>query len=378
MHRRRFLRSTCAGITTLAAFPSSAASAAHLFARSPATRKNWAWLTLPDDDVPPDYDKFFSLLRAAGITGVLAEIYNGRQAFFPSRRLPVKRDLLGQMLPRAASAGIELHAWMWSLPCLIDEILTKHPDWYNVNALGESAASKPAYVPYYKFLDPGRPEVREWVQETVKELAAIAEVAGIHLDYIRHPDAMLPRGLWQKYGIVQDKVYPAYDYGYSAYEREAFKKKFGADPVTLKDASLVKEWFQFRLDMVTDLVNEFLVPAAHARSKKITAAVFPGPSLARQMVRQDWGRWRLDAFFPMLYHVFYQESPEWIREQTREAVSTVQQPVYSGLYVPGLDDLTLSRCMEMAFAGGASGVSLFSASALDEKKAAMLRQAARS
>jgi len=378
VHRRRFLRCSCAGITTLAVFTSSASSAANLFAASLATRKNWAWLTLPDHRVSPDYDKLFSLLRSAGITGVLAEIYNGHQAFFPSRRLPVKLDLLGQMLPHAASAGIELHAWMWSLPCMIDEILTKHPDWYNVNALGESAATKPAYVPYYKFLDPGRPEVREWVQETVKELAAIPELAGIHLDYIRHPDAILPRGLWQKYGIVQDKVYPPYDYGYSVYEREQFKKKFGADPATRNDAALVKEWFQFRLDMVTDLVNDFLVPAAHAKSKKITAAVFPGPSLARDMVRQDWGRWRLDAFFPMLYHVFYQESPEWIRNQTREAVTTVQQPVYTGLFVPGLDDSTLARCIEKALAGGASGVSLFSASALDEKKAAMLRQVARS
>ncbi len=86
-------------------------------------------------------------------------------------------------------------------------MIKEHPDWYNVNAKGESASDKPAYVDYYKFLDPARPEVREFVRDTVRELAAIPGLTGVHLDYIRHPDAILPSGLWSKYGIVQDKVY---------------------------------------------------------------------------------------------------------------------------------------------------------------------------
>ena len=121
-------------------------------------------------------------------------------------------------IPLATAAGLEVHAWMWSMPCLIDDVIKTHPDWYNVNAKGESAVDKPAYVDYYKFLDPARPEVREFVRDTVRELAAIPGLTGIHLDYIRHPDAILPSGLWSKYGIVQDKVYPPYDYGYTDYQ----------------------------------------------------------------------------------------------------------------------------------------------------------------
>jgi uncharacterized lipoprotein YddW (UPF0748 family) len=261
---------------------------------------------------------------------------------------------------------------------MVPEIIEKHPDWYNVNAKGESAVDKPAYVDYYKFLDPGRPEVREWVQTTVKELAAIPELTGVHLDYIRHPDAILPKGLWSKYKIVQDKVYPAYDYGYTAYERAQFKKKFGVDPMELgsgqlKDAQLEKAWFEFRLDMVVELVNDYLVPAAHAKGKQISAAVFPGPSLARTMVRQDWGRFQLDAFLPMLYHVFYEEGPEWVRAQTREAVATVNKPVYSGLFVHDMKVEDFDRTAHMALEGGASGVSLFSADGMDAAKWQALR-----
>ncbi|HST12042.1 MAG TPA: family 10 glycosylhydrolase, partial [Terriglobales bacterium] len=266
-------------------------------------RKNWVWVTLNPDRSAEEWKRLFATMRESGVRAILPEIYDGRNAYFQSRHLPMKTDLLGRILPLARAADLEVHAWMWSMPCMVPEIIQKHPDWYNVNAKGESAVDKPAYVDYYKFLDPGRPEVREWVQTTVKELAAIPDLTGVHLDYIRHPDAILPKGLWSKYNIVQDKVYPPYDYGYSAYERDQFKKKFGVDPITIgngqvKDPVLVEAWLKFRLGMLVDLVNDHLVPAAHAKGKIITAAVFPGPSRAREMVRQDWSRFQLDAFLP--------------------------------------------------------------------------------
>ena len=244
------------------------------------------------------------------------------------------------------------------MPCMVPEIVEKHPDWYNVNAKGESAVDKPAYGDYYKFLDPGRPEVRDWVQETVKELASIPDLRGVHLDYIRHPDAILPKGLWSKYKIVQDKVYPPYDYGYSPYERDQFKKKSGTDPIRIgngevKDQGLVDAWLKFRWDMVVDLVNDYLVPAAHAKGKMITAAVFPAPSRAREMVRQDWGRFQLDAYLPMLYHVFYEAGPEWVREETKEGVAAVRRPLYSGIFIHNVK-VDVTRTIQMAREGGAS------------------------
>lgn len=341
-------------------------------------RKNWTWITLAPDRSIDDWKRAFANMRASNVHALLPEIYDGRHAYFASQHLPVATDLLGRLLPLARAEGLEVHAWMWSMPCLIPEMIQKHADWYNVNAKGESAADKPAYVDYYRFLDPGRPEVREWVQTTVKELASIPELTGVHLDYIRHPDAILPKGLWSKYKIVQDKVYPPYDYGYSAYEREQFKKKFGADPMDIgsgktKDPALEKAWFEFRLDMVVDLVNDYLVPAAHKQGKMITAAVFPGPTLARQMVRQDWGRFQLDAFLPMLYNNFYEEGPEWVKAQTREGVDTSGKPIYSGLFIHNMNPGDLARTIQMAMDGGASGVSLFSADGMDAGKWQALR-----
>ena len=321
-----------------------------------------------------DWKREFDRLRASGIHGIIPEVYSGRQTLFRSARLPVRAPWLETAIPLATAAGLEVHAWMWCMPCLVDDVIKQHPDWYNVNAKGESAVDKPAYVDYYKFLDPARTEVREFVRGTVRELAAIPGLAGIHLDYIRHPDAILPSGLWAKYGIVQDRVYPSYDYGYTEYSRKIFAAKHGVDPLTLKDPESNAAWLQYRLDTVVDLVNQYLVPEAKSGGKQISAAVFPGPSLARTMVRQDWGRFQLDAYFPMLYHSFYEAGPEWVRRYTEEAVRTVKAPVYSGVYVSPMTDTEFTRTIEQALEGGAAGVSIFDAGAMNPARWALLRK----
>jgi uncharacterized lipoprotein YddW (UPF0748 family) len=377
--RRDFLKTIGLGAAALSAGKILRA-APHSFYPSPTIpdRKNWVWITVDTTKSPSDWRRSFALMRDSGIRAVIPEVYDGQHAYFASERLPVMKDLLGTILPLAKATGLEVHAWMWCMPCLIPEIMQKHRDWYNVNAKGESALDKPAYVDYYKFLDPGHPEVREWVQGTVQELAAIPELTGIHLDYIRHPDAILPKGLWKKYNIVQDKVYPPYDYGYTEYERKEFKKKYGADPLGLRDATLEQQWFQFRLDMVVDLVNLYLVPAAHAKGKMISAAVFPGPTLARQMVRQDWGRFHLDAFLPMLYNGFYEQGPEWVKQQTEEGVLAVSKPVFVGLFIHDMDEAEFARTLDAAIAGGASGVSLFSAAGMNQSKWDALKRTGKS
>ena len=48
--------------------------------------------------------------------------------------------------------------------------------------------------------------------------------------------------------------------------------------------------------------------------------------MARKMVRQDWGEWTLDAYYPMIYNKFYYEGPEWIGRSVRESVETVKSP----------------------------------------------------
>ena len=94
------------------------------------------------------------------------------------------------------------------------------------------------------------------------------------------------------------------------------------------------------------------------------------------MVRQDWGRFKLDAYFPMLYSSFYEAGPEFVQQYTEEAVRTVKAPVYSGLYVDPLSAADFTRSIEVARAAGASGVSVFDFGAMTPERWRVMQQVA--
>ena len=72
-------------------------------------------------------------------------------------------------------------------------------DLYAHNRNGESALEKPAYVPYYTFLCPSKEGTYDVLSNLYGSVAAVPEIDGIHLDYIRFPDVILAEGLWDKY-----------------------------------------------------------------------------------------------------------------------------------------------------------------------------------
>src|SRR4030095_5845202 len=97
----------------------------------PRPLKNFVWLRPSLTKTPAEWQREFASMRAAGIHGVIAEIYGGSQALFQSKRLPVRSPWLESAIPLTKTAGLEMHAWMWCMPCTNPEILQKHPDWYN-------------------------------------------------------------------------------------------------------------------------------------------------------------------------------------------------------------------------------------------------------
>ena len=281
--------------------------------------------------------------------------------------------------------GMEYHAW---IPTMLDG--GQDPSWYTVNRLGESAYDHPAYVPYYKTLDPHNPAVVEHLVHRYEEVAEIPTVDFIQLDYIRYADVILSRGLWDKYGLVMDEEYAPADYCYCDDCVADFQARTGIDIRAMEDPSKCTEWAEFRCNVVTALVNQ-IAAAVHAKGKKISADVFPGPdSYARWMVRQQWNDWAVDAFFPMNYNDFYLEPASWVGEITREEVQSVsaqQIPVYSGLFIcrdwrnkasiedpegHGLLPSEVEEAVTGAMEAGAAGICLFSAGSMTEDHWAVL------
>jgi len=268
------------------------------------------------------------------------------------------------------------------------------PELYALNGLGESAWDKPAYADYYKFLCPNREEVYLFMEELYGQITDLEEVDGIHLDYIRYPDVILARGLWDKYGLVMDREYPQYDYCYCDHCVEGFKVQSGIDIRSVEDPAQVEEWKQYRYDLITKIVNR-LTERVHASGKVISAAVFPGPnSVAKLIVRQEWDKWNLDAFYPMNYNDFYLEDTRWVGEVTLEGVTALanRKPLYSGLFIcpkpetksqqadpenHGLLPEELEDAIRESMENGAAGICLFTPGRMTDAHWEVFEQAIR-
>jgi len=217
---------------------------------------------------------------------------------------------LKRMVHLTKGKGIIIHGWVWVLNRPNDTTAQKHPEWYAVNRLGKNSLEYRPYVDYYQWLSPFSKGAREYIKDNIRKVAQVDGLASVHLDYVRFCDVILGKELQPKYNLVQDHEMPEYDFGYHTEARKRFEKIFGKDPMKMDHPELSNEWRQFRLNAVTSLVNE-LSEIVHQNHKKLSAAVFPYPELARMNVRQDWGSWNLDVVLPMLYQNFYNQNLNW-------------------------------------------------------------------
>lgn len=347
----------------------------------------WDPNTVPEDSLRAN----FEMWKSHGIVGVCVEC--GGFEF----------DRIRTAAKIAHEVGLEYHAWVPSM--LQGE---KDSTWYTVNRLGKSAYNEKdrAYVPYYQTVDPHNAEVVKYLADNYAKVAEIPEVDYVQLDYIRYADVVLSEGLWVKYDTIMGKnskighdwgnleigpfegsvkpasvnEYPGADYCYCDDCVADFKEKSGID-IREKlaegvDPASIAEWAQFRCDNVTNCVNA-IAEAVHAKGKKISADVFPGPrSYAEWMVRQQWQNWNVDCFFPMNYNDFYLRGADWVGTVTKEEVETVGEgkAIYSGLFIchdwekksgdidpenSGLVPSEIAAAVKAAQEAGAAGICLF-------------------
>ena len=374
----------------------------------------YGWYKWNPEEVSPDsLQQLFKLWKSHGLVGVCVECGG-----FQTDRIQTAARI-------AHDEGLEYHAWVPSM---------LHGDmdstWYTVNRLGKSAYREDdrAYVAYYQTLDPHHPEVVKYLAEQYAKVAEIPEVDYVQLDYIRYADVVLSEGLWVKYDTIIDHnwgslegwntdggkcgeceentgegckykqegtckhtavatgakpdgvaEYPGADYCYCDACVADFKAKSGIDvrEAVKKgvDPATIEGWAQFRCDNVTNCVNA-IAEAVHAKGKKLSADVFPGPkSYAQWMVRQQWDKWDVDVYFPMNYNDFYLRGPKWVGRVTREEVEAAgDKPVYSGLFIchdwenkrgdidpenSGLVPSEIAAAVQAAREAGSAGICLF-------------------
>lgn len=274
-------------------------------------------------------------------------------------------EFLRKLVPLATSMNLKVHAWMWTLNQPGNKETQEHPEWYAVNRNGQNSLEYRAYVNYYQWLSPFHPEACAYIKSKVSAYCSIKNLASVHLDYVRYVDVILGADLQPKYNLKQETEMPEYDYGYHPIAREGFKAIFGKDPIEMEHPELSTEWRQYRLNAITKLVNE-ISELTHEKGVPLTAAVFPFPEMSRQMVRQAWNDWNLDAAYPMLYHNFYREGINWIGFATKQGVQDVDFPIHAGLFSPALRTAEeLEAAILITKENGAKGMCIFTADDLN-------------
>ncbi len=357
MRRREFLERAGKGAAAAALLPSAFACGT-AGAGGGESFKAWSWVHGNRDHDLAGWRTQFARIRAAGVEGVLI---GGGEV-----------DVLAEA---TRAEGLTFHRWVWTLNRNGDEWAKEnHPEWFTVSRNGESTLEHPPYVGYYKWFCPTREPVRAYVAEEFGQIAA-GPVDAVHLDYVRHSDVILPRGLWEKYDLIQDQEYPEFDFCYCEVCREEFARLDGRDPVELEDPQSDEAWRRFRWDSVTGLVQR-VAEAVHGRDTLLSAAVFPTPTIARRLVRQAWDEWPVDMVFPMLYNTFYEEGIPWIGAGVQEGMAALGgRPLYAGLYLPEMTPGDLTEAVVTARDAGASGVSFFEMEGLTDAHLGALRTA---
>lgn len=278
--------------------------------------------------------------------------------------------------------GVKIHSWHWMMNVGNRAECREHPEWYSVNRLGQSCRDFHPYVGYYSFLSPFSPGAREYVKNGVREIAKVKGLASVNFDYIRYVDVILGAELQKKYlhnggPLKQDRLLPEYDFGYHPLAREAYKKKFGVDPLELDDVEENATWQQFRMDAITSLVEE-CVQICHEEGTKASADVFPFPQLGREYVRQDWSHWNVDVFLPMVYKKDHQGNVAWVGYATKQGVRDLKkgQLLYTGIAVEqyGENLADFEQAIIEAHANGANGVSFFSSNSLSSKHLQIIKK----
>lgn len=354
--RRNFIKAAGMGLAAMQLSP-RVATALPSNAEAPLLFDFWLWARPKENET----DAVLKTDTRVTVTQVFVE------SFF--------EDYQKRHFQLAKEYGLETHRWMWTMNRGEKELLEKHPEYYAVSRSGKSCATNPPYVGYYRFLCPSHPDVPKYLEDKAREQLQKEDVDGLHLDYIRYPDVVLPINLWQNYNLDQSTELADYDFCYSPFSKAAFLKETGIDIDTVERPEQSLSWRSFRYRQITKVVNR-ICEAAKDYKKPVTAAVFPTPDLARRIVRQDWANWNLSGVFPMIYHGFYKEPVQWIGTAVSEGVQALHGkfPLYAGLYLPDFKNLAeLKQGIVLAKDNGAAGISLFGESDFDQPTIELLR-----
>jgi uncharacterized lipoprotein YddW (UPF0748 family) len=239
---------------------------------------------------PGDWNRSCKLLQEFGFNTLFVNSMWAGLAHYPSKVLPPSAivrmygDPLGQCVEAARRYGLAVHVWFvcWNLenapPDFVEEMRKQ-------GRLQQSANGSTV-----SWLCPSHSENRRLALNALREVATTYPVQGIHLDYVRFPNAQF-----------------CYCSNCRSEFERAMKQKVRHWPRDVLPGGTERSaYVRWRADQITRFVREVRETVRAARSDLyVSAAVWGAYPTTVESIGQDWGLWlkqnMVDFVCPMNY-----------------------------------------------------------------------------
>ncbi|MBI2438799.1 MAG: family 10 glycosylhydrolase [Lentisphaerae bacterium] len=298
---------------------------------------------------PGDWDKTGRLLEEAGLNLLFVNLLWAGIGHYPSRVISAS-DVVSRYGDQAKACTaaarrfhLEIHAWKvcWNLAqapkSLLDELK---------QAGRLQQAVDGSVLPW---LCPTHPDNVALELDAITEIAGNYPLNGIHLDYIRYPDALAC---------------------FCSGCRRRFEKDLGQKvnrwPEDIQSGALAGRWLAWRSDSITAFVRAVreALPKINP-NLKLSAAVYPNYPECVASIGQDWGRWLKEGLVDFVCPMDYMPNGVSFQDmvQRQLALPAALERVYPGIGVSAMDnvlgpDQVIDQIVR-ARAAGARGFVLF-------------------
>jgi uncharacterized lipoprotein YddW (UPF0748 family) len=353
----------------------------------PAWPRRASWVVRTEIPGAEEARRVVEEAHGFGLNAVFVQVRGRGDAYYRSAIEPSPPGLrdpdpLAHVLMAARARGLHVHAWVNAnfvanaegvLPP--GHLLLRHPEWLLLpldlaprllaRAPGDPgvleevrahAQARPQRIEGL-FADPAVPACRAHLVRVCADLAERYGVAGIHLDYVRYPEAGF--GV-SRLGLAEfrRRLEPGL--------RASDRAEAARDPFSLV-RRFPARFAEFRRDSVTALVREVRAAVHQVRpGLEISAAVFPEPGEASTRVFQDWASWLESGLLDVACPMNYARAPAAFEADLERALA-VRGRVVMGIGAWLLDPAEIRRRAALAERRGAAGVLHFSHLSLREK-----------
>ncbi len=207
-----------------------------------------------------------------------------------SRILEEDFDPLQYLIDKSKRYNIQVYAWVTTFVATTrreesfskDHVYKKFPEWITCDKSGKRMNFN-SYEGAY--LDPGVPEVHDYLLEVIKDIVVNYDIDGLQFDYIRYP-----------------------------------AKKFGYNPISIDNYNEFCEITNSDINFETWKQNQIsrFVKRAYLELKHlnpnlvISAAVIPDVENANRNVGQDWLNWLENDYIDQVFLMAYTKSTSYL------------------------------------------------------------------